>query len=114
MAANEISTRLDETVAALQGGVKQLGVNAALPVIQDWQERLEGSGSPDLAPIAENLGTLRTQLAAGDFDPAMVGQLLTTLGEQVQGVSSGVGAEVSDRLAQLGSLLGTEGGSLSS
>jgi hypothetical protein len=64
--------------------------------------------------VAENLGALRAQLSAGDFDPVAVGELLATLGEQVQRVANeDVEIEVADRLSQLSVLLSTEGDSLS-
>lgn len=112
--ANEIRTALDATIASLQGGVQRLGIEAALPVIEDWEQRLAASGSPELAPVAENLGALRAQLSADDFDPVVVGELLAALGEQVQRVANeDVEIEVSDRLSQLSVLLSTEGDSLS-
>lgn len=114
MEANETRSALDATIASLQGGVQRLGIAAALPVIEDWEQRLAASGSPELAPVAENLGALRAQLSAGDFDPVAVGELLATLGEQVQRVANeDVEIEVADRLSQLSVLLSTEGDSLS-
>jgi hypothetical protein len=111
---NEISTVLDSTVAALQGGVQRLGVDAALPVIESWEKRLGASGDPELTPIAGNLGALRAQLSASDFDQAAVGQLLATLGEQVQRVANtDIQIEVADKLSQLSVLLSSEGDSLS-
>jgi hypothetical protein len=112
--ANQIRTALDSTVASLQGGIERLGIEAALPVIESWEERLVASGSTDLAPIAENLGTLRAQLSGGDFDPVTVGQLIAALGEQVQRVANeDIQIEVADRLSQLSVLLSAEGESLS-
>jgi len=112
--ANEIRAALDSTVASLQGGVQRLGIEAALQVIEGWEGRLAASGSPELAPVAENLGALRTQLSASDFDQVAVGQLLATLGDQVQRVANtDIQIEVADRLSQLSVLLSSEGDSLS-
>jgi hypothetical protein len=112
--ANETNADLDQTVASLQGGVEQLGIEAALPVIEGWERVLAASGSPMLAPVAENLGALRALLSAEDFDQVAVGQLLVTLGEQVQRVANAdVQIEVADRLSQLSVLLTREGESLS-
>ena len=115
MEVNETNSALDATVASLQGGVEQLSIEAALPMIQGWEQRLATSGSPELAPIAENLGALRALLSAGDLDQVAVGRLLATLGEQVQRVANdeGVQIEVADRLSQLSVLLSSEGESLS-
>jgi hypothetical protein len=112
--ANEIRALLDSTVASLQGGVQRLGFEAALQVIEGWEGRLAASGNPELAPIAENLGALRTQLSARDLDPVAVGQLLAALGDQVQRVANtDIQIEVADRLSQLSVLLSSEGDSIS-
>src|SRR5918997_3270982 len=115
MEANETNSALDTTVGSLQGGVQRLGIQAALPVIEGWEQRLSASDSPMLAPVVENLGTLRTLLSADELDQAAVGRLLATLGEQVQRVANdeGVQIEVADRLSQLSVLLSSEGESLS-
>lgn len=115
MEANETNSALDATIASLQGGVERLGIQAALPVIEDWEQRLAASGSPELTPVAENLGALRALLSAGEIDQAAVGRLLATLGEQVQRVANDeeVQIEVADRLSQLSVLLSSEGESLS-
>lgn len=113
MAANEIDAALEEAVAVLQGGVQRPEMEAALRVIETWEQRLAASESPELVPIADNLAALRIQLLASDSDPAAVGQLLVTLGEQVRSVSeSDVGAPVADRLSRLGDLLSEQGNAL--
>ena len=113
MAANEIETALDQAVAVLQGGVERPGMERALRVIETWEQRLAASESPELLPVADNLAALRIQLLAGDADPAAVGQLLLTLGEQVWAVAeSDVGAPVADRLSQLSDLLRNQGNAL--
>ncbi len=114
MEANEIRAALDSTVASLQSGVQRLGVEAALPVIESWEGRLAASGDPELVSVAENLGALRSQLSAGDFDQAAVGRLLSDLGDQVQRLAnSDIQIEVADKLSQLSVLLSSEGDSLS-
>lgn len=101
MAANDIGEALDLTVASLREGVLRLGVEAALPEISAWEERLAASGDPDLEAVAGTLGELKAQLDPSGFDPVSVGTLLTSLGEQV-----------GDKLSRLGALLGSEGDSL--
>ena len=113
MAANEYDTGIDQAVAFLQGGVRRPGIEAGLRVIETWEQRLAASESPELIPIAENLADLRILLLAGDFDPAAVGGLLVTLGEQVQeAAESDVGAPVADRLSRLSALLTDQGNAL--
>ena len=114
MEANEIRAALDSTVASLLGGVQRLGIEAALPVIEGWEGRLAASGNPELASVSENLGALRAQLSAGDFDQVAVGRLLATLGDQTQRLAnSDIQIEVADRPSQLSVLLSTEGECLS-
>jgi hypothetical protein len=113
VAANEIDAALEEAVAVLQGGVQRPEMEAALRVIETWEQRLAASESPELVPIADNLAALRIQLLAGDFEPAAVGQLLVALGEQVRVVAgSDVGAPVAERLSALGALLTDQGNAL--
>ena len=114
MTNNDIGTTLDSTVRSLRDGARQLGIEAALPIIEDWEERLSALDSPELAAVAENLAALRTYLSSDDFDPAAVGQLLITLGKQVQVVANGpAGTQAGmERLTRLSILLAREGESL--
>ena len=109
-----IGDTLDSTVSSLKGGVQRLGIEAALPVIEDWEERLAALESPELSSVAENLAALRNTLSANDPDPATIGQLLLTLGKQVQMVANGpAGTQAGmERLSRLSTLLAREGESL--
>jgi hypothetical protein len=42
----------DPTTSALRGGVENLAIGRALPEIDGWEQKLEESGDPQLAPIA--------------------------------------------------------------
>ena len=108
------SEDFDPTISALEGGIAQLAIGQALAEIETWERKLEDTGDPELQAIAGNLGALRGLLTADDIDVSATGPLLTTLGEQVQGVASGEpGAQVTDKLRRLGELLASEGRSLS-
>ncbi len=111
--AKDIGGALDLTLASLRKGVVGLGVEAALPEISAWEERLASSGDPSLETVAATLGELRAQLDSPGLDPVSVGSLLMTLGQQVEEVAGAeVGAGVGEKLARLGALLGSEGDSL--
>ena len=113
MEPNDIDNTLESTVTFLRGGVQRPGMEQALRVIETWEQRLAASENEELVRIAENLADLRVQLLAGEFDPASVGQLLITLGEQVEMVSTrDVGAPVADKLSSLSELLVEQGNSL--
>ena len=115
MAQNDIGAALDRTISSLREGIRQLGMEAALPVIEGWEEKLSALDSPELAAVAENLAALRSHLSADDFDPDTVGRLLITLGKQVQVVANGpAGTQAGmERLTRLSIMLAREGESLS-
>ena len=115
MTENDIGASLDRTLRSLRDGIQQLGIEAALPVIEDWEKRLSALDSPELAAVAENLTALRSYLSADDFDPDAVGRLLITLGKQVQVVANGpAGTQVGmERLTRLSIMLARQGESLS-
>jgi hypothetical protein len=104
----------DPTISALQAGIENLAIERALSEIDGWEQKLEESGDPQLAPIAENLRQLRALLTADRLDGIAIGLLLSVLGEQVHGVASGsLGESIGGKLRQLGGLLATEGRAVS-
>jgi hypothetical protein len=97
----------------LRGGIRRPTIEEGLRVIEVWEQRLAASGSPELLLIADNLATLRVLLLSGDFDPTAVGEILVTLGEQLQAVAaSDLGVPVSNRLSLLARLLTDQGKAL--
>ena len=104
------SEDFDPTISALRGGVENIAIERALPEIDGWEQKLEESGDPQLAPIAENLRQLRALLTADRVEGTAVGLLLGVLGEQVHGVASGsLGESIGGKLRLLSGLLVTEG-----
>ncbi len=113
MANNGIGGALDGTLDSLRGGIVRLGIEAAVPEISSWEERLAASGDPGLEAVAGTLTELKRQLDPDGFDPVTIGALLMSLGDQVEQVAgAGVAEPVRDRLSELGKLLGEEGTSL--
>jgi hypothetical protein len=101
---------LDTTIRALEGGPEELPVEEALDEIDGWRLYLEGTGDPELAPVAADLGRLGDLLRSGNAHPAEVGRTLSSLGERVRALAdSEVGAPVADELRILGGLLNTAG-----
>ena len=115
MAENDIGAALDRTTSSLRDGVRQLGIEAALPIIEGWEERLSALHSPELAAVAKHLTVLRSHVTLDDLDPATVGRLLIALGKQVQVVANGpAGTQAGmDKLTWLSILLARQGESLS-
>jgi hypothetical protein len=112
--ANDVGAALDSTIASLQGGVERLGIEAAVSVIGEWEERLVASGDPELVSVAENLAALKVQLSSGNPDQVATGEIMVDLSEQVQRLANeDIQIEVADKLSQLSVLLSNEGDSLS-
>jgi len=106
---------LNQTAAQLQGGVLRLGIGTAIPLIATWEGTLAASPAPELRGVAENLGALRSALAEEGSDGTEVGQLLTTLGAQVQAIaSSPLGFPIAVPLTQLSLLLSAGGAAVTS
>jgi hypothetical protein len=101
---------LDSTIRALEGGPEELPVEEALDEIDGWRLWIEGSGDPELLPVAEDLRRLGDLLRSSSPNPAEVRSLLGSLGERVRKLaSSDVAAPVADELRILGGLLNTAG-----
>jgi hypothetical protein len=101
---------LGATIRALEGGPEDLSAEEALDEIDGWRLYLEGTGDPELRPIAADLGRLGDLLRSGKVHPAEVGRILGSLGERVRELAdSDVGAPVADELRVLGGLLNTAG-----
>ena len=115
MESNQVTPEgIDETVSALDGGVRNLAMNVALNQIEGWRLRLEATGVPELQPIADGLVRLQNHLASGEVDAGAVGGPLADLGEGVRGVASTeVRRPVSGRLKALAGILSDEGRRLS-
>ncbi len=118
MVENDIGAALDRTTSSLRDGVRQLGIEAALPVIEGWEERLSTLDSPELAAVAKHLAVLRSHVTLDDLDPDTVGRLLIALGKQVQvvtRVTSGLAGTQAgmDKLTRLSVLLARQGESFS-
>ena len=113
MAEKGIGDALDLTLGSLKMGVVRLGIEAALPEISAWEERLAASDEPDLEAVARTLGELKAQLTPPGFDPVSVGAILMSLGDQVERAAGAeVGEPVREKLSRLGAILGREGGEI--
>ncbi len=107
---------LESTIEALEGGVENLPLDAALSNIEGWQTTLSDAGLTD---VADELGQLATALQADPVDQDEVGGLLLSLGAQTTAAADNATDEdTSSQLARLGAFLtelgsgaGTTGGS---
>ena len=107
--AQATTPTVEETNAALEGGVTNIPLDAALANIEGWQETLEASDDTALQAIGAQLGELATALQADTIDGEEVSGLLSSLGESTTAAAEGAG---DDQLAELGALLTQTGSSL--
>ena len=98
---------VDETVSALESGITNIPLDAALANIEGWQTTLEASDDTAVQALGAQLGELATALQADTIDGAEVGGLLTSLGEGTTAAAAGDAG-----LESLGNLLTEAGGSL--
>ena len=98
---------VDETIAALEGGVTSIPLDAALANIEGWQATLEASDDTAVQALGAQLGELATALQAETIDAAEVSGLLTSLGEGTVAAAAG-----DAQLESLGNLLMQAGSSL--
>lgn len=105
--AQSAAPTVSETIAALEGGLTSLPIEAAVANIEGWQSTLEASNETSLQNLGAQLGELSTALQAETIDGEEVSRLLVSLGEGTSAVAAG-----DEELARLGTLLSDAGGSL--
>lgn len=122
MAERQISQQdLDNTLASLGNGVRELVLDRAIAEVSGWQRKLEATGEEDLVDISRDLLQLRQELDEdlGDsgLDAGAVGELLNRLGSKVQAVAdkrgTSAGPGVEEKLKALGGLLSNEAAAVS-
>lgn len=74
---------IETLITVLQGDLKTLPTNEAIPLIDQWEQMLLGSASNDLAPVAATLSDLRNLIADAGGDAAAIRDILGRLSEQV-------------------------------
>ncbi len=102
---------LEQTVAALDGGLTGLSPAAAAANIDGWIETLAGNES--LSGIAADLRSLRAALTTQPLDGARIGGLLVRLGAQTRSAAATADPAASPAVARLGGLLENAGAALS-
>lgn len=122
MAERQISQQdLDNTLASLGNGVRELVLDRAIAEVSGWQHKLEATGEEDLVDISRALLQLRQELdeglGDGGLDAGAVGEQLNRLGSKVQAVAdkrgTSAGPGVEEKLKALGGLLSNEAAAVS-
>ena len=98
---------VEDTVAALQEGIADIPVDAAVANIEGWQSTLEASDDPALQELGAQLGELSAAIQVTPPNTQVIGGLLTSLGE---GTVAAAGGDA--QLETLGNLLSDAGGSV--
>jgi predicted small secreted protein len=100
------------TLSALEGGVRQMPVSAAVSNINGWQKKLRNSDAQGASQIVSTLGELKNALQQSQIDGQRVGDLLSQLGEQTTQAADNVQGQQATQLKQLGSTLSKAGSQL--
>lgn len=101
---------LDQTLAALDGGITGLTPAAATGAIDQWTEAL--AGNETLAGIREGLVELKAALTAPRLDGQAIGALLVRLGHQTIQAGSVGDPSVAASVSRLGAVLHSAGQAL--
>ena len=105
--AQSAAPTVAETIAALEGGLTSVPLEAAVANIEGWRGALEASDETAVQNLGAQLGELSTALQAETIDGEEVSRLLVSLGEGTSAVAAG-----DEEIARLGTLLSEAGGSL--
>jgi hypothetical protein len=104
---------LENTNAALEGGVTSLAPSAAIRVIDQWYDTLKNAERDELNGIANLLAELKDALQADRLDGRTIGSLMLRLGERTTSAAADADdARLSPKLEHLGTLLSRAGTSL--
>ena len=103
---------LDSLIEALRGGVTSITPEAAVSVIDSWQQTLSSATNPEAQSVVQDLGSLRDALTGGSLSSGSIGSLLTSLANGTESLAGNNPSDSDSRLSELASLLRTEGATL--
>lgn len=104
---------LENTTAALEGGVTSLAPSTAVRVIDLWYGTLKNAERDDLHALANLLGELKDELQSDRPDGRAIGSLMLHLGEGTASAARDADdARLSPKLERLGALLSRAGSAL--
>lgn len=103
------TAQLNQTIAALEGGLISVPPATALSMIDDFEQQLQGL---EASEIVSNLSALKELLTSGNATGPDIGQVLIQLGSQTTNAASDAEATVANKLSLLGQLLTQAGNSL--
>jgi hypothetical protein len=111
---NETPERdIDQTIAALEGGVTTLNPDTGASIARTWMESLRQSDLPNLHHVADLLEQLEGGLRADRLDNRTIGDLMVRLGEGTRTAANEVDdARIMPRLDRLATVLTAAGRTL--
>ncbi len=98
-----MNSQLGDTIIALQGGLANINLDAALDNVEGWQTRLAGAEFPHAGDIRDGLRELAALLAGEDLTGT--GDLLARLGQFTGASAANAPSDVREDVATLGELL---------
>lgn len=99
-------TDVDETAAALEGGVGLLNPDTGVRIVSMWRSSLESSDWESAQTVARLLGELEDALRADALDGPLIGDLMTSLAEATRIANDeAADARLAPSLDRLASLL---------
>ena len=108
-----MATRLDNTLAALRGGITGLALDKAVKNISGWEKALKDAGKPELETFVKDLAKLRGLLEGSDLDGEAIGKLMAKLGKATAKLAVDAPQTSSKKLSGLAELLQGAGKELS-
>jgi hypothetical protein len=106
-------TDIDDTAAALEGGVGLLNPDTGARIVSMWRGTLEGSDWESARTVARLLGELEDALRADSLDAALIGDLMVRLAEATRIANDEAGdARLAPSLDRLAALLERAGQTL--
>ncbi|MBC8109804.1 MAG: hypothetical protein H7Y04_01950 [Verrucomicrobia bacterium] len=101
MANTTATQKLDATIDALEGGLKEAAPVAASN-IEEWITSLKDAGTPALTAIATELQNLKSLLSSGNLDGDKISKSLKTLGEHTTKAADNASNGAGEKVRELG------------
>ena len=102
-----MDTDLGDTIIALEGGVANMNLQAALENVEGWRTRLETLDVPHAPELRKDLAELAGRLARNDLND--IGDVLARLGQWTHAMTPFAPDEYKEDLARLADVLNEAG-----
>lgn len=110
--AGDLVADVTTAAAALEGGVANVPLTTAGPLLERIEAALAGTGDATLGEVGGDLGRLRAALTGGTATGPEIGQMMTDLGGKVTTYAATAPAGARPLLERLGTALTGQGNGL--